>query len=228
MSAATRRKPEPHDPPLGLLTGRVSATEPTPPVELRPVDEPRTGGDLATARAIVAAVPPTSPESERARLEILAFLDAHPDALHRTCLAGHLTGSALVVDSSRTRVLLMLHTKLGRWLQPGGHADGEGFLGAVALREATEETGIEGLQLLEPAVDCDVHVIPERGAEPEHLHLDVRHVVLAPPDARVVGNAESQALRWVTLDEVQALATDDSLVRLAKAGMRLVERTGAA
>lgn len=146
-------------------------------------------------------------------------MDAHPDALHRTCLEGHLTGSALILDDARERILLMLHTKLGLWLQPGGHADGEGHLGAVALREAWEETGVNGLRLAGPAVDCDIHTIPERKGESEHLHLDVRHVVLAPANAQEVGNHESQELRWVTIDELEKLAGDKSLVRLAYAGL---------
>ena len=188
-------------------------------VDLTPVSDVQTGGDLDAARAVLASVPSTTPESDAAKAQILEFVASHDDALHRSCLDGHLTGSALVVDHSRTRLLLMLHAKLGLWLQPGGHADGEGHLGAVALREATEETGIDGLQLMEPAVDCDVHSIPERKGEPEHLHLDVRFVVIAPEGAQEVGNHESRELRWVTIDELEALAGDDSLVRLAHAGL---------
>lgn len=174
---------------------------------------------LDAARRIVSTVPPTSPESEAAKQQILDFIAEHDDALHRSCLDGHLTGSALVVDDDRERVLLMLHSKLGLWLQPGGHADGEGELSAVALREAEEETGIVGLRVATPPVDCDVHRIPARPAEPEHLHLDVRYVVLAPRDAEVVGNHESRALQWVTLAELEELAGDDSLTRLARVGL---------
>ena len=188
-------------------------------MRLRVVDGTLRGGQLDDAAACVAAALPTSSDSMAAQTQILDFITTHDDALHRTCLTGHLTGSALVVDDTRTRVLLLLHAKLGRWLQPGGHADGEGHLGTVALTEAWEETGVEGLQLLGPAVDCDVHTIPERGDEPEHLHLDVRYLVLAPPDAQVRGNHESHGLRWVGLDELPRLATDDSLVRSATKGL---------
>lgn len=187
---------------------------------LERLDNPRpTGGSLADARAVIEAVPSTSPESDRWRDEILSFVDAHDDALYRSCLPGHLTGSALVVDDDRERTLLMLHAKLGLWLQPGGHADGEGHLATVAVTEATEETGIEGLTVLGPAVDCDIHQIPERKGEPEHLHLDTRFVVLAPAGAVVQGNHESHELRWVTLGELDELAGDDSLRRLARVGL---------
>jgi len=152
---------------------------------------------------------------------MLEFIDSHPTALHRKCSAGHLTGSALVVHDDRERMLVMLHAKLGRWLQPGGHADGEGHLAGVALREAREETGIAGLRVAVPAVDCDVHEIPERGHEPPHLHLDLRFVVLAPPDALARRNAESHELRWVDLAGLDELAGDGSLRRLARIGLDL-------
>lgn len=186
---------------------------------LERVDGSNVGGDLADAQAALRDVLSTSPESDRHRDDILAFTYEHPDALHRTCLTGHLTGSALVIDDDRERTLLMLHAKLGLWLQPGGHADGEGHLATVALTEAGEETGIDGLTVLGPAVDCDIHRIPARKGEPEHLHLDTRFVVLAPADAVVQGNHESHELRWVTLDQLDELAGDDSLRRLARVGL---------
>ncbi len=85
---------------------------------------------------------------------------------------------------------MLLHTKLGRWFQPGGHADGEGNLAAVALDEANEETGIDGLRLATPAIDLDIHLVPLPGEAP-HLHLDVRYLAIAPPGADAPGNHES-------------------------------------
>lgn len=142
--------------------------------------------------------PRPEPESpERARDRVLAFCRTHPDALERSCLEGHLTGSAVVVDAAGSRTLLLHHAKLGRWLQPGGHADGDGNLANVAWREATEETGMPGLRVVWPAVDVDIHTIPARPGEPEHLHLDVRFAVIAPDDAVVQLNHESLGARWV-------------------------------
>lgn len=184
---------------------------------------PTNEGTLSDALQSVAEALPSSSESNAAKVRILDFVGEHPDALFRTCFDGHLTGSALVVDADRERVLLMLHAKLKMWLQPGGHADGNGHLAAVALREAEEETGIVGLRVAAPAVDCDVHNIPARPGEPEHLHLDVRHVVLAPPDAVVVGNHESHALEWFLPSELDDIVTDNSLVRLARVGLELAQ-----
>lgn len=193
-----------------------SSNEPLPP----------TGGGLRDAVAAVSSAISSSVESDIYRDRILEFIAEHPDALYRTCEEGHLTGSALVVDDDRQRVLLMLHAKLGRWLQPGGHADGEGHLAAVALREASEETGIEGLRLVIPAIDCDVHAIPERGHERAHEHMDVRYLVLAPPGAEVRGNHESHALRWVTLAQLDELVSEQGLRRLARVGLGIADGHG--
>ena len=182
---------------------------------------PAPGGDLGVAVAQIEAALPSSPESDSYRRQMLEFVASNPGAMHRSCSAGHLTGSALIVDHRRERTLLMLHAKLGMWLQPGGHADGEGNLALVALEEAREETGVEDLRVVTPAIDCDVHAIPARPGEPEHLHLDLRYLVLAPADAAPAKNHESHELRWVGIDELERLATDDSLRRLAQLGLAL-------
>lgn len=154
---------------------------------------------------------PPGPTRDR----ILDLLDGHTEALVRTCRPGHLTGSALVADPADRRILLMFHSKLERWLQPGGHADGDGDLARVALREATEETGIAGLQISEPPVDLDIHRV-EPPAEDPHEHHDVRYLVVAPPGAEAVGNHESREIRWVDVGELPGMGVDPGLVRLAE------------
>lgn len=148
---------------------------------------------------------------------VLAFCAQHPDALHRSCAAAHLTASALVQDPLDGRFVVLHHRKLARWLQPGGHADGDGDLARVALREASEETGLVGLAVAGRAIDLDVHEVRPPGEAP-HLHLDLRFVVEAPPGSAahaLVGNHESTALRWVTIEDLTALDADVSLHRLA-------------
>src|ERR1700677_1858721 len=78
--------------------------------------------------------------------ETVELVEARQDCLVRSCMPGHLTGSAWVVSADRGRTLLTRHRKLGKWLQLGGHADGDGDLLAVALREAREESGLGALR----------------------------------------------------------------------------------
>ena len=166
---------------------------------------------------------PADGEEARDRGQILAFVLRHEHPFDRAILEGHLTGSAITVSADGSCVLLLHHRKLDRWLQPGGHGDpGETTGEEVALREALEESGIRGLALDLTAprpLDLDVHDIPARGNEPAHEHLDLRYLVVAPPDAVVSPDlAELHEIRWVPWDEVDPLFPDHGLRRaLAKA-----------
>lgn len=183
--------------------------------ELAAAVEQLRAGDLAHVEAV--------------RADVLAFCAANPDALLRANEVAHLTGSALVVDPATRRFVVLHHRKLERWLQPGGHADGEGDLAEVALREAREETGLEGLEVLRPAVDLDVHEVAPPG-DPVHRHLDLRFVVLATPGASAApppGNHESRDIRWVDPHGLARLDPDASLVRLAARGLALLDRLDA-
>jgi 8-oxo-dGTP pyrophosphatase MutT (NUDIX family) len=169
------------------------------------------------------ALAPGDPEEAGDRDQIVAFVRRHERPFDRGILAGHLTGSAITVSADGSRVLLLHHRKLDRWLQPGGHGDpGETTGEQVAIREAHEETGIAGLALHPGAprpLDVDVHDIPARGAEPAHQHLDLRYLVVAPAAAAVAPRlAELREIRWVAWDETAALDPDHGLRRaLAKA-----------
>ena len=139
---------------------------------------------------------------------------------------GHFTGSAWLVSTDGERVLLTLHRKLGRWLQLGGHADGDGDLARVALREATEESGLAGLAVEGMIFDVDRHPIPAHGTEPAHYHYDVRYVVRATSDERYTVSDESIDLRWWPVEEViRDDSVDASLKRMAN---RWLDRAGAA
>ncbi|GAB3727569.1 NUDIX hydrolase [Silanimonas algicola] len=129
-------------------------------------------------------------------------------AFQRARLAGHFTASAFLVSEDGRRALLLHHAKLDRWLQPGGHSDGDTDLASVALREAEEETGLRELRVETDIFDIDRHRIPARGAEPEHWHYDVRYVVRCSGDESPRINSESRAFAWRPIED---LAGDGSL-----------------
>ena len=149
--------------------------------------------------------------------KIVRFVVAHADCLERTCAPGHLTGSAWIVDPARRRVVLVDHRKLDRWLQPGGHADGDPDLLAVARREAREETGLTRLRSVSPDVfDADRHWIPPRGETPGHWHHDVRFLLEADPTEPLVVSDESHDVRWVDLAGVASLNAEEALLRMVR------------
>jgi 8-oxo-dGTP pyrophosphatase MutT (NUDIX family) len=138
----------------------------------------------------------TSPDEAEAVVAFQALLDDPHDPFTRERLAGHFTASAWLVDATGGRLLMTHHRKLDRWLQLGGHADGDRDLGRVALREAEEESGLTDLEVLPEIFDLDQHWIPERGDVPGHWHYDVRYVVRATGSDDFVVSDESHALAW--------------------------------
>lgn len=138
------------------------------------------------------------------------------DPYRRERLEGHFTASSWLVDRSGRRTLLTHHRKLDRWLQPGGHADGDRDLARAALREAEEESGLVDLVVEPELFDLDRHWIPERGAEPGHWHYDARFVVRATGSEEFVVGEESHDLAWRDIAAiVNDPASDPSLRRMA-------------
>jgi 8-oxo-dGTP pyrophosphatase MutT (NUDIX family) len=173
---------------------------------------------LSRIRALLQQHAERSPQRSDVVAAFADFVHAHPWCCRRELGLGHLTGSAWLVDQTGTRVLLTLHRKLDRWLQPGGHADGNPDLAGVALREAEEESGLPGLTVVPVVFDLDRHWIPEHGSEPGHWHYDMRFVVRAGAREDFVLSAESHALAWVAIEVIAHDAGyDESLRRMASA-----------
>lgn len=146
----------------------------------------------------------------------ISLLEGGEHRFRRESLEAHFTGSAWLVSADGQRVLLTHHRKLGRWLQLGGHADGDVDLARVALREAEEESGITGLTVETTPFDLDRHRIPARGTEPEHWHYDVRYIVHADAGEDFVVSDESHALAWRSIREIaEDPQSDESLRRMA-------------
>jgi 8-oxo-dGTP pyrophosphatase MutT (NUDIX family) len=157
-----------------------------------------------------------SHESEMVAATI-AFVEAETECLRRECRPGHLTGSAWIVSPDRTRTLLTHHHKLDKWLQLGGHADGDPDLLAVALREAREESGLANVHAVGGEIfDVDRHWIPARKTEPGHDHYDLRFMIEADPNEPLVISSESKDLAWVELARVTTLNAEESMARMVR------------
>jgi 8-oxo-dGTP pyrophosphatase MutT (NUDIX family) len=147
----------------------------------------------------------------------------HPRFFYRDHLPGHMTASCWIVDEERSAVLLTHHAKLNRWLQPGGHADGDEDILAVAWKEAREETGLRSLRLLKDSIfDIDIHPIPARKDFPEHLHFDIRFLFSASKDEKFIISEESHDLAWILTDDVQSKTDNNrSMLRMNEKAKKL-------
>lgn len=173
-------------------------------------------------------------EADRVQ-QVCELVRNHADCFERSCLPGHVTASTWIVSSDRRRFLLTHHRKLGRWLQLGGHADGDPDVHAVALREAREESGLHELDWIGGSgdgsaplpLDVDVHGIPARPGEPAHQHHDVRFLLAARPGQTLVVSDESHDLAWFEWDRLESEFREESLLRMgrkARAACRLERR----
>ena len=168
---------------------------------------------------------PSDAREAAMRERLIAFVTAHADAFARALQIGHVTASAWIVDPARTRALLTHHRKLGRWLQLGGHADGDPDVRRAALREAREESGLASLRFLRDEIyDLDVHPIPARAGEPAHDHYDVRFAFEADPAEPLVVSTESKELAWIPLGALAGYGADASVLRLARKTVGLPAR----
>jgi 8-oxo-dGTP pyrophosphatase MutT (NUDIX family) len=149
----------------------------------------------ADALAVLQDWDHPEPQQRVLRDAYLAFLREHRDAMSRACIVGHLTSSALVMDEDRTRVLLTLHPKVGRWLQLGGHNEVEdATISNAARRETIEESGIPDVTISEQPIRLDRHPVPCGGRMSEHL--DVQYLALVPRSATAIMSDESDDLQW--------------------------------
>ncbi|TDB72650.1 NUDIX hydrolase [Micromonospora sp. KC721] len=177
----------------------------------------------ADAVAVLTDWAATSPTAGEARDRTLELLAAGPMATDRGHLPGHLTASALVLDSTGSRVLLCLHGKFRRWVQLGGHCESDDrTLAGAALREATEESGIAGLVIDPVPIDVDIHPVACQGGS---LHHDVRFAVFAPPGAVERVSDESEALGWFPPDRLPEPLASATARLVAPALAALARRT---
>jgi len=124
----------------------------------------------------------------------------------RSLKTGHITASAWIIDNDGTSALLVHHKKLSKWLQPGGHTDGQEDVAAEARREAIEETGLSTIRLATNQIfDVDIHQIPAHGVVAAHFHYDIRFLFIADKLQPITTSHESHDVKWFDFDQVSCL-----------------------
>lgn len=149
------------------------------------------------------------------------------DVFHRSNMRGHITTSALVIDPIADKVLVIHHGAYDRWLQPGGHQEGDGPLAASAAREAEEETGVSAILSQwhgggDVPFDIDTHPIaanPKKG-EGDHFHHDFIYLFSADSKSSLKPQlSEVKAAKWISREEFAALPG----ARFARLGAKLAD-----
>lgn len=176
------------------------------------------------------AFPLEAPTAER----ICRLIEAHSDCFDRTCRPGHITAAAWILSCDRRRSLMTHHRKLDRWLQLGGHADGQWLVEEVALREAREESGLTHLDIVPIGgvvmpFDVDVHEIPARHdaagqlIEDAHEHHDIRFLMVSRSGEQLTVSEESHEIAWFTPAEVLERTNDESILRMLRKALELLD-----
>lgn len=124
-----------------------------------------------------------------------------PEEADRDFVAG-----AFIVEDGK--VLLLKHSKLGLWLQPGGHIEPGETPDETAKRETREETGIEvelvgereevgnSVDLPKP-FNVNLHPIRE-----EHYHCDFQFLARVKNEGEATHSGEHDGTRWFSRDEL--------------------------
>lgn len=156
-------------------------------------------------------------EVERAFIpRFKSLLTNFENCYKRTLLSGHITASAWIIDNKGSKALLVHHKKLNRWLQPGGHSDGDENVISVAMKEAQEETGLKSLRLYSDKIfDIDIHLIPSYRTVNAHFHYDIRFLFVGEASEDFVISEESNSLDWIWLNKIQnVVGNNDSIHRM--------------
>lgn len=142
-----------------------------------------------------------------------SLLSNFTNCYDRSLVTGHITASAWIINSSGSSALMVHHKKLNRWLQPGGHADGDENIVAVATREASEESGLKSLKLFQKKIfDLDIHQIPEHQDIQSHFHHDIRFLFVADKTEEYIVSDESNELRWVAMEDIGSLTENNASI----------------
>lgn len=173
--------------------------------------------DKASLTASLQQYQTPYPEEAAFIPRFLELLDDQANPYLRSRVAGHLTASAWITTPAHDAALLILHRKLNRWLQPGGHADGDQNLAAVAAKEVSEETGLQAVGPAQGGIfDIDIHKIPANSRDAAHEHYDIRFRFEVPSDAYLQINHEVKEIAWKPLSWIlNTYQQEPSIYRMA-------------
>ncbi|APJ02567.1 NUDIX hydrolase [Silvanigrella aquatica] len=176
--------------------------------------------------------------------EMTSFIQENSNCFFRECVPGHITGSAYIINASFTKMLFTYHAKLKKWLQLGGHCDGEYLVHNTALREAHEESGLKQLNLINILnfpeiyhvneltenklsalpIDIDIHIIPERKNDPKHKHYDVSYLILANESENIIISEESLDLKWIDFKDIKLYTNETKTLRQINKIQALIQK----
>lgn len=165
---------------------------------------------------------PLSEEEQKYKVRMLDFIMKNKNCFDRTLEEGHITASAWLLNNKTSHALLMHHSKLNIWVQLGGHCDGDFNPLAVAIKEASEESGLSSIVPIQKKIfDIDIHLIPENGNKKSHYHYDVRFLLKVENDEKIQRNHESKELRWIDMDRKKLPTNELSVTRMFDKWMML-------
>ncbi len=161
---------------------------------------------------------PEAPLQQETLDQIVSFVQNHSNCFQRTLEHGHITGSAWLLNKKKDKVLLTLHRKLRKWIQLGGHADGDSDILNVAFSEAKEESGLQDIIILNTQIfDIAIHSVPKTVTDLPHIHYDIRFLFQTKNDEHFcIKSEESIDLKWFTYDELSFLTLEPSVRRMAE------------
>lgn len=175
-------------------------------------------------------------EQEKAEKEImLQFIRRNRDnVLQRSNEIAHMTGSSMIFNEERTKVLMVYHNIYKSWSWTGGHADGEENLLALAIEEAKEETGITKLKVLSGKIaGLDILPVPahiKKGVYvAPHLHLSLAYLFMASERQLLqIREEENSAVAWIPIEKLEEEVREEEMhpvyKKLVKKGLALPEK----
>lgn len=158
---------------------------------------------------------PSDSHEQSVKQRMLEFMHQYDNCFERSLTIGHFTASAWLLNKDGNNALLMHHAKLNKWVQLGGHCDGDHDVLRVAIKEAQEESGMQHIVPVHHNIfDIDIHLVPANPKEAAHYHYDVRFLLQVTSNETFVQNSESKELRWIGKDRNELPTDQPSVVRM--------------